>query len=464
MSGVSGAVDKTVTASMMIRTFQTTPQQTEEDQSQYCAAVTRDVDLFTVTKAGDAAATSEDSRWLGKYVAENFKHKHVVIDVDDHRAAVIEEVMAYCDCLVFVLRVCRNEIRLFKEWLTKQREAGRLTGKRAVILFNRYNPVIVKQKELAALLGIKPAYIYTMEYNEYFAWAAFNNKFKQFWNFVVKGDMRVRKKSAELDRLVEGLRSSKASGGAKIGKKEVLLGVKRVMDADAYVTPIGADNACEITDYDRRCRDLRGVESGEIAAPPTIVDEAVPLAPAFAPTYEPLAPVAVPPVSLGEYVNVVPEQTHGAGVEEGFYPPPLPAEAGAPPLPAPQTDAAYTNYVPPPLPEVTQAGYPPPTPNYGAPPLPVDGYVATPPLPAGGYAAPPPLPVVGGNEAATPPLPEGFQNAESAPVAAVKKAAVKKAAVKPDAPTVETAVVKPDAPMVENAAAKTAAVRKVKPK
>lgn len=48
-AGVTSAVDRTTTPSMIIRTFQSAVSMSEQEYAQYCAAVTRDVDLFTCT-------------------------------------------------------------------------------------------------------------------------------------------------------------------------------------------------------------------------------------------------------------------------------------------------------------------------------------------------------------------------------------------------------------------------------
>ncbi|GHU92886.1 hypothetical protein FACS1894208_01040 [Clostridia bacterium] len=226
ISGVGNTVDKTTTPSMIIRTFQSAVTMSEEEYSQYCAAVTREVDLFTVTRAGDAVCSSDESRYLARYIAEKFPHKHVVVDVDDHSDEVVREVVGYSDTIVLVARTSRNEIRSLSEKLKEYGRDGVLSGKRIVVVCNRYNDAVVKQKELAALLGVKPAFVYVIAYNSYVAWAEFNNKFVDFWQFIKKGDSRVADVRLDLDKLAQGLRQKGSTGAKPIAQK--LIGVKYV--------------------------------------------------------------------------------------------------------------------------------------------------------------------------------------------------------------------------------------------
>ena len=135
-SGVGDSVDRSTTPSMIINTFKNTVL-SEQEYTQYCAAVTRDVDLFTCTRAGDAVCSIEDSRFLAKYVAESFPHKHVVIDADDHCDESIREVIDCCDALVFVARVAKGEIQNLRQKIEEYKNDGILSGKRIALVFNR---------------------------------------------------------------------------------------------------------------------------------------------------------------------------------------------------------------------------------------------------------------------------------------------------------------------------------------
>jgi hypothetical protein len=182
----------------------------EEECSQYCAAVTRDVDLLTCTRAGDAEASVSDARCLARYAATKFPHKHVVVDVDDHDMEAVCEVVGYCDSVIIAARTSRTEITALSGWLKDCAKSGVLSGKRVLVVFNRYSDVVIKRKALAAMVGIKPEFVHVLPLSPYIAWAEFNNKVVQFWQFIKKSDTRVADVRIELDRLAKSLRRKAA--------------------------------------------------------------------------------------------------------------------------------------------------------------------------------------------------------------------------------------------------------------
>jgi hypothetical protein len=154
--------------------------------------------------------SSADARYLAKYAALKFPHKHVVVDVDDHSTDAVREVVGYCDCVVIAIRTSRLEIKALSVWLKDFAASGALAGKRVLIVCNRYSDIIIKQKELAALLGVKQAIVHVLPLSPYVAWAEFNSKFVQFWQFIKKSDTRVTDVRIELDKLAKSLRQKVA--------------------------------------------------------------------------------------------------------------------------------------------------------------------------------------------------------------------------------------------------------------
>lgn len=258
IAGVVGTVDKTTTPSMIIRTFQSAGAISEQEYAQYCAAVTREVDLFTCTRSGDVMCSYEDARYLSNYVMEKFPHKHVVVDADEHSENAMLGVIERCDVVVFVTRVSMNNIAMLKVKLGQYMKQGVLRGKRVMVVFNNYQTEVVQQKELAKILGVPVKAVYFMPLNPYIAWGTFNRKMPVLWNFIAKGDPRVAGVRLELDRMVAGMvQKQKVTAPAK-QEKNKLFGVKYEVDAEeaARVKPDVVDITQASRDHAERFQQL----------------------------------------------------------------------------------------------------------------------------------------------------------------------------------------------------------------
>lgn len=252
MGGIARAseMDKTTSTSMMIQTFQYGGIMTEEEYSQYCNAVSKEVDLFTNVRDGEEMCSFEDAKYLSNYVMEKFPHKYVVVDADDHSEGAVLDVINRCDVIVFVTRLAPRDIERLKSKLAEYKKKGTLAGKRVMLVFNSYQSEIATQKDLAKIIGVPPKSVYFMPMNPHIAWATYARAFPKLWNFVTKGDTRVLSVKQELDRIIQGM-TQKQKGGA-LSKKEIkLFGVKHssVQNGAELLAPNPVDATPEARKY-----------------------------------------------------------------------------------------------------------------------------------------------------------------------------------------------------------------------
>jgi len=226
ISGVAGTVDKTTTPSMIVRTFQSAGSMTEQEYAQYCASVTREVDLFTCTRSGEFMSSYEDARYLANYVMEKFPHKHVVVDADEHSESAMLDVIERCEVLVFVARISNSNIEMLKGKLAQYMKKGVLSGKKVLLVFNNYQTEVVTKKELAKRIGVPVKSLFFMPLNPYIAWGTFRRKLPKVWDYIIKGDPRVAGVRLELDRMVTHMLTQKGKTKATVDKEIRLVGVK----------------------------------------------------------------------------------------------------------------------------------------------------------------------------------------------------------------------------------------------
>lgn len=152
--------DKTSTPTQMVKLLREGAIEADAIPD-YCKNISDNTFVFTNNKTN---FTDEDMLTLSKFLVEHSDFDYVVFDFNDEEKEVSKYVLAHSDVVILNFTPSVIELEEFKKNMAKYSKM--FAGKKLVIVCNKYNSIICKDKDIPKKLGVK-APCNVIHYNNY---------------------------------------------------------------------------------------------------------------------------------------------------------------------------------------------------------------------------------------------------------------------------------------------------------
>lgn len=147
--GLKQFEDKTSTPTQMVKLLREGAIQSE-DIPDYCKNVADNLYVFTNNKSN---FTDEDMKTLSEYLVQHSDFDYMIYDFNSFHTETSKYILENSDAIVLNFTQSIMELHRFKESMDKYSKM--FAGKKLILVCNRYNSIIGKDKDVPKHLGFK---------------------------------------------------------------------------------------------------------------------------------------------------------------------------------------------------------------------------------------------------------------------------------------------------------------------
>ena len=162
--------DKTSTPTQMVKLLREGAIEADAIPD-YCKNVLDNAYIFTNNKSN---FLEEDMQTLATYLVEHSDFDYLVFDFNDEESKTSKYILEHSDVVVLNFTPSIIELGEFKANMNKY--AKMFAGKKLIIVCNKYNSIICKDRDIPKILGVK-APCYVIHYNNYIVKMSNNGTF-----------------------------------------------------------------------------------------------------------------------------------------------------------------------------------------------------------------------------------------------------------------------------------------------
>lgn len=163
--GLQTFEDKTSTPTQMVKLLREGAIQSEAIPD-YCKNIADNTYLFTNNKNN---FSEEDMRTFSEYLVEHSDFDYIVYDFNNLESSTAEYILDKTDIVILNFTQSFIELDKFKKEIKKYTKM--FAGKKMMLVCNKYNPVISKDKDIIKRLGLK-APCHVIHYNPWIVMAS----------------------------------------------------------------------------------------------------------------------------------------------------------------------------------------------------------------------------------------------------------------------------------------------------
>lgn len=192
--GLKQLEDKTSTPTQMVKLLREGAIQSE-DVSDYCKNVADNVFVFTNNKSN---FSNEDMRDLSEFLVDHSNFDYIIYDFNNFYTETSKYILKYSDAIVLNFTQSIIELERFKSEMDKYSKM--FVGKKLLLVCNRYNSIIGKDKDVPKHLGFK-APCNVIHYNPWLPMACNSGQLLALYQNIRNKNPKVVELNNDINRL-----------------------------------------------------------------------------------------------------------------------------------------------------------------------------------------------------------------------------------------------------------------------
>lgn len=192
--GLQQFEDKTSTPTQMVKLLREGAIQSEAI-ADYCKNVSDNVYVFTNNKTN---FTDEDMNTLSEYLVDHSDFDYLIYDFNDFESETAKYILRKSEVIVLNFTQSFMELDAFKKDM--QKYSKMFAGKKLILVCNKYNSVIGKDKDIPKRLGFK-APCNVIHYNPWLAMASNTGQLLTLYKNIRAKNSKVVELNNDINRL-----------------------------------------------------------------------------------------------------------------------------------------------------------------------------------------------------------------------------------------------------------------------